>query len=141
MGSEFLLVYLPLSDISIGTRKQNLREIVDGLSEDDLSTFIDETACETVEEARDLLRTELEEYPHLAHRRSCTMVSFEGLVYVFSGGMSYGDDPSESYTAMSRIATVDKVWDILKMWSTEDIRAFKETCKQENNQMEQKGVE
>ena len=41
---------------------------------------------------------------------------------VITGGLSWGDSPTDSFETINMVATVEEVFELLKRWSTEDER-------------------
>ena len=121
MGVDLLLAYVPWTNLSLNGRRQKLRDLIDHIQEEDLKELSEEVGCETIEEARDTIREAMEDYEQFCGIRTCTLLAFGDCLYAFSGGMSYGEEPSDAFTLMGRISMVVPLIEILFQWSREDV--------------------
>ena len=119
MGAELALAYIPLAKIS-QERLDELLRLVDSLEEDDIGEC---TSCECIEEWREEVRQAV---LHLPQAEDCWREVWHlhcpDLPYalLFSGGLSWGDDPTESFAHFQRIMDCEQIWDRLVAWAKAD---------------------
>ena len=117
MGADFLLYTLPACNFD-EERVAELEKLIDGLPEEELP----EDYYNDPPEPRQLLKDMLEDYLERLHGRETTVLCFEGWPYpmCFSGGMSWGDKPTEIAESMSILLDCDPVWNKLEEWAQAD---------------------
>lgn len=120
MGADFLLLYIPYPKMT-EERKTVLKELVSSLVADDFvcgEDFDDEE----LEYQKDSLIGYIDDFDVLDHYRD-TSVMYpcpDGVCYLATGGMSWGDAPTDSYSTIEAFINVDKVIDLLMVFAKED---------------------
>ena len=131
MGADFLLIALPNFKRTTA-RKKELLKLIDAKlyfeddDEDDTKTLVVDMPRDT---AMSVIDTFFEKYFH--QNRDVTEMSFDNKSYLFSGGMSWGDSPSDSFEVMNEIINITEYLedDLFDRWFTEDLTSKKNTKK------------
>ena len=116
MGADFLLYSLPACEIS-PDRSVELKEIIRNLDDTDyaeIADFFGENG--EVEEA---LLSSVDELVTIAQSREVSSGMSFGLDYtlMFTGGLSWGDHPTEAAETFDRLSMVGMIYDKLLEWS------------------------
>lgn len=143
MGADFTCRFLPKCELK-PERKNHLLSLVDGLSRDEISDLADSMFGERLSDfkegddspeavdarsydedikSRTLsgIREAIEEYfRDLDGRRDVGSVKFDGIWWLTTGGMTWGDPPTEAYTTFEAIGYVDKIFKCLEEWAKAD---------------------
>lgn len=130
MGADFLYAVLPFCYMT-EDREKELKGVVDALGQPALEELADIFLGGTDDEhdhedMRQILHRYVKEYGELAELRTTAVFQLEGSIPVLlSGGMSWGDAPTEAFSIMSCLETVEEVWSLLWKWSKEDLASEK----------------
>lgn len=118
MGADFILALCPYP-VMTKERKEELFAIIDSLTESDFSDCSDECT----DELKEVLRNIIDHFDKLVGYRTCTTFQLPGsFLYIASGGMSWGDDPTEEYWEFTILGNVDKIIDALEKFAKEDLK-------------------
>ena len=122
MGADLVLAALPAADLT-AERRERLHAIVGGLSEQELQQLDpDDWDAEGPEE----LRRKLHEHIAALHgpddRRDIVVLHAPLMPYEMwvTGGMSWGDDPTDVYDCFCTLGACPAVWSQLQAWARED---------------------
>jgi len=120
MGADFIYHILPLCEIT-PQRKIELIWVIEKLENttEARKLFWDDLILEDMDldEIKETLIDYIEEYKEFACRRDVGWLSLNGAKYLLTGGMSWGDDPTDSFKDFEYL---DWAWDCLEEWSKED---------------------
>jgi hypothetical protein len=129
MGADFILSSIPACNLD-EARVKRLNEIIDGLEQADLEdaayTALDCEIKDATDEdwgkCRDRLRQAVSELVDADGRREVASICYEGMAYpmLFSGGMSWGDDPTEIGREFDLINGCDPLYMQLHEWAIDD---------------------
>jgi len=122
MGSDFIYSYVPKCEIT-PERKARLLTLADNLTEDSPEIDSLRNECDpagSLEELREEVRGAiglLADEP--LGLRSVVDLDLPGADYaiLFTGGLSWGDDPTDSYRPLSTIAATVAIWAQLEEWA------------------------
>lgn len=119
MGADFIFAVLPHCNLTPGREAKALNHISTCENWDD-SGYLE------VEEMRKLAAEAIKEYPSFAGRRDTGLFSagylpnsLRYISYIITGGMSWGDSPTESYDQFNHIEACDGLWAMLLKWAKE----------------------
>jgi hypothetical protein len=127
MGASFILHALPDVKNKTDERLTQMTEIIDNLSHDDLAilrydcAILDEATDDSI---KDALVDDLEDYWMLEDSgREHGSMHLPGcnLSYVFTGGSSWGDPPTELSDGFDLLSSCGQIFDQLKEWATADL--------------------
>jgi hypothetical protein len=123
-----LLAGLPAAELTDDRRKR-LHEIVKGLTDDvltmdDLAGDDVPAAADDVEDARTALHEHVELLGEAASRRDVAVLRLPYMPYpiMFTGGMSWGDSPTEMFDTFAALAEVEPIFEQLEGWAEDDAR-------------------
>ena len=119
MGADFFAVFLPHCELT-PVRKAAAIALIDGLVKGDFSEGLGYSQDNTVQECREEAKNSLEEYSSLSLRRDTGFASFHGFDYLVTGGMSWGDTPTDACDIFYALA-IDVLWDQFEKWMEEDV--------------------
>lgn len=117
MGADFILYALPacrFDDARITEMKQLIKELDEKeLPEDNIND---------PPQPRELLETSFDDYLDSVNGREAMVMGFTDWPYdmVFSGGMSWGDTPTDIANSMDVLIECNKVWYKLEEWARAD---------------------
>lgn len=114
MGADFILFVLPNANLT-PTRIAELVQLIEELPETELPETFDESPRQSLKEA-------LDDYLVGKGGREAVVLNFEGWQYpmLFSGGMSWGDSPTELGSSMLPLIECDAIWNRLEAWARTD---------------------
>ena len=126
MGADFMYALAPVWKAT-DERKAKLKEVIGAISDESLKEY-DDSYCffntEDMEEARGILYSACLEVAdqYDSTNRETSWLKLEGMSWraVITGGMSWGDHPTESFESIAMVGTVEEVFELLKQWSMED---------------------
>lgn len=125
MGCELALTYVPKAKLT-EKRLNELKQTVASFSAENIEDWLlecYEDDADGVEQCRVDLRETVEELVDiLANWRSTCSFRLEDCPYdvLFAGGDTWGDDPSETFTHLARLAGCPPLWNKLLAWAKED---------------------
>ena len=124
MGADFLFQILPLAKLD-DERKAELHKLFESLTEQDIADLRDSVFRDdgTREELIAEMDDQVLQYDQCRDHRDCGTLYLEGRWFILSGGMSWGDDPTDSYRTLEVLATIPGVWQQLQLWSRDDVIA------------------
>jgi len=127
MGADFMFTVSPRCELT-HERKRRIKETIRAISDEDLLEVVDEYYPlglddeATPEEIRITLYRAVLENAEIENRET-SYIRLEGMDWVanITGGMSWGDSPTESFDSMCGISYFDPVYDLMREFSREDI--------------------
>ncbi|MCK9341940.1 MAG: hypothetical protein M0P37_09365 [Synergistaceae bacterium] len=129
MGADFLLTFIPYPELT-EDRRATIEATIDALAFEDIKEYINYTGMadewddddqeSVVNEIRQCVRKIVAEYSEMYRWRGTSLASIRGCRYLFAGGMSWGDSPSEEYDDISMLVCIDPIYQHLKAWALED---------------------
>jgi hypothetical protein len=133
MGAEFFFTYFPVC-IKSDVRMEKVLECINSIREDDfdpndLEMLVHQMSFATKEQ----VIVELFDHGHrlfenegfwkggdYAMRRDVGIMTVGGRDYAITGGMSYGDEPTDSYPEIERLSWIPCLWGLIEAFSMED---------------------
>jgi len=127
MGADFLLYSLPWTQLDEARQKQ-LHDTIDQLADEQLQEVADGDGTfddDELPNVRSVLHGAVGDYMQLDNRRDTATWrhSPAPISRIFTGGLSWGDAPTDSCETFDLIATCDPVYELLKRWALEDAKA------------------
>lgn len=128
MGADFLYAVAPTSELN-DDRKAQLKSCIAKIPlevlkevEDDYCVFHDDEMTEA-EMRKTLYEAAVEVCGE--ESRETSSIQLDGMDWqgVITGGMSWGDSPTDSFEAIAMMYYFEDVWKLLKQFSQEDFRA------------------
>ncbi len=127
MGADFMFTVCPRCELT-QERKKRIKETIRAISDEDLLEVVNDywQPCLADESTPAEIRVELYrvvlENAEIENRET-SWIQLEGMDWVanITGGMSWGDSPTESFDSMHSIAYFDPVYDLMKEFSREDL--------------------
>ncbi|MDD4052061.1 MAG: hypothetical protein PHR28_09215 [candidate division Zixibacteria bacterium] len=126
MGAEFLLSYIPYPVLT-DDRRATIEATIDALTFENINEYADnagvddyDTNEEVVAEVQQRLRRVFSVYADMEHYRTTTTLHLCKRRYLFAGGMSPGDSPTEEFDDLWMLYLVDKIYRQLEAWMLED---------------------
>lgn len=115
MGADLILSAVPACELTEDRRKA-LDAIVEGLADNDFPDFED-----SIEAWRGRLNDALECYAE-GERRDVSRIQLPGMAfpYLISGGMSWGDEPTDACSHFSDIVECNALWNELEEYARQD---------------------
>lgn len=118
MGADFIWALCPKCDLTISGRKKVLNEVVDKLTNNDVD--LDEYGYLNINEYKNSLRSCLISYMNFQDSREVGIYDdFKSPIWL-TGGISWGDSPTDAFDIMETICTSEKMFQLLKKWAKED---------------------
>ena len=127
MGMNFLMAKFPRFTLH-EDRKEELRNLIDTLSEDELGEYRDMwlPESESYEEAKEDFLFAICEASQMCnqHTVECVQHNSDGERYhaIFAGGLSWGDPPSESYDVLDRASASHEVYTMCLEFAIQDCK-------------------
>jgi hypothetical protein len=120
MGADFLYTYLPCIEIT-PARLETLRAIASVLT---LADFEDEDVEDDLEAAREVILAAVDWLAGAARDREVGVFRHSGMPYPLwlTGGMSWGDAPTDAAAWMEILANCPPVSRQIEAWALEDQR-------------------
>jgi hypothetical protein len=110
MGADFCYMLLPYAELTDARE----RELLDSVTDEDF----DEDDCYD----RDDFVSAVAEYPALWGDREVAEIEIKGdLLCMITGGMTWGDVPTDAYETMRVLDSVTGVWECLERWQRADV--------------------
>lgn len=127
MGADFMFTVSPRCELT-RERKQRIKETIRATSDEDLLSVVcdyypfglDDEA--TPEEIRATLYQAVLENAEIENRET-SYIRLEGMDWTanITGGMSWGDSPTEAFAGLAGISEFDSVYELMKEFSREDL--------------------
>jgi len=143
MGAELILTSLPHCKLT-DERKVKIREAVEGVPDKEVLAFNEDFRCMDLSDEKDPSSLSKEEHDkELAKEvredileacvdilrdsdepRDMGSINFPGMKYnvLISGGMSWGDMPTDSCDLFDRCQNFEPIWDLLQAFAEEDFK-------------------
>lgn len=122
MGADFLYTIIPKAEPS-DERKAKLAVACQSvpITRDDAEMLL---GSDNVEEAKQVLAKFANEYWELGQRRDTSTLKIkpQDPAFIITGGMSWGDGPTETYDQLCVIENLTDIWDLLLEWAEEDVK-------------------
>lgn len=121
MGADFTYEILPLCR-KTDERVAELKALIDGLTLDTYQgVALWESCCDDdeLDEYKEELRIAVNDYWELDGRRDvgCLQMGSQDITYILTGGMSWGDGPTDAYDIMTKLTGF---WDFFYRYAKED---------------------
>jgi hypothetical protein len=125
MGADFMFQILPLCRHSIDREIELVMAVEEAAFEQehgdknvfmfDFDYFWDEVELD--ESKEDIIETISKDYWNLQYSRDVGTLIMDDVWYILTGGMGWGDDPTDSYYPMSKL---NGLWDLFEKFAKED---------------------
>lgn len=132
MGADMMIMAVPNCEID-EVRRQELVHLINDLSVEELHDFLnnsffvdvsdsEETKREQVQICRERLIAALDSYEEAQDSRDCSTLWAPGMDYelLVTGGLSWGDEPTESFSSLSPFLDISRLYDTLLEYARED---------------------
>ena len=142
MGADILLYSLPHCELT-DDRMEKITEAVEAVSDKDVLDYNENFLCIELPDLGDmdmaygegaelealatLVRAEIldacfEVLKDADNPRDMASISFPGMGYrvLMTGGMSHGDNPTESSNYLDKLSNFDPLWELLQKFAEED---------------------
>lgn len=116
MGADFLYAAVPACKYT-PERKIKLREYLFSLTDEDFYHF---DACTSGNRNRESLSRLVDEYWTLCQRRDCGLFFANDIEYFITGGMSWGDVPTDIFDTITKFECLEKIYTLLTEWAEDD---------------------
>lgn len=130
MGADFTYELLPAAEIT-PERKIEMKHLIDTLSKDDMeqTVYADRFGPQWDKCIQDIHR-DFEEYCNFSSDRDVAELSISpDEDYYISGGMSWGDHPTDACQTMYKLNSLPLVYKQLDEWAYEDKQNYKKRAK------------
>ena len=125
MGANFLFALAPIWK-STDERQAKLKQVIAEISDEGIAQYNEEYYLfntEVPSEAREMLFEACKACEaDNCYRRDTTDMKLAEMPWraLITGGLSWGDSPSDVFDSLVMVSTVEEVYNLLKEWSTED---------------------
>ena len=130
MSADFMFAVSPQPSLEDDTRKKAVKDLLHQISYQDLldvdenfGGFDDTSSAEAMrEELYDIIESVCD-----MDGGDSSIIQLDGMDWmgVITGGMSHGDVPTDAFEPIATIGRFPPVWDLLKHFAQEDLRATK----------------
>ena len=127
MGADLCLTYLPACQMT-PARQRHLRGLIEDLDHEELQDAWDYSTGEpaTKEEfpvVREALNAAMAVLVSARERRDVVYWSSSDLAQplLVTGGITWGDAPTEAFSAFELLGAVDRIYNQLKSWGQQDL--------------------
>ena len=127
MGADFMFAASPRCELT-RERKRRVKDTIRTTSDDDLLSVVYDYMPLGLDDESTPAEIRVELYKAVLENaeienRETGWVQFDGMDWIanITGGMSWGDSPTESFDSMSAIAYFDPVYELMKEFSREDL--------------------
>lgn len=125
MGADFMYAVAPIWQAT-DERKAKLKEVIAAITDEAIAEYENDYCffnTEDVIEARGMIFEACMacEASSFETRETADM-KLEGMDWraVITGGMSWGDNPTDAFGSIAMVGTIEEVFYLLKQWSVED---------------------
>lgn len=121
MGADFLLAYMPAFKPT-KKRIKELHKIVDSIPFDDDSDYNEIHGIE-LNYDKESYHNKIDEILDLQNRRDTGTIYIDNKPYIFTGGMSWGDEPTESFDVIESVYRILEATgndNLFEKWLKED---------------------
>lgn len=133
MGADFLLAFIPYPKMT-DERSKQIDAIIDGLTYDDVMECADclgwndcDDDNECLNDVRDQLKKIFNHYDDMSEYRDTNTCLIRGYWYLFAGGMSWSDNPSDVFGDILAVTYIAPLYEQLDVWASEDYEIRKRT--------------
>lgn len=128
MGADFIFVTFPRFWMR-DERREVLRRAINELNDKDWKEFLDDCYCED-DYSREELLSEIEQASEMDTRETSQIFNHnekgQGYFSNITGGMSWGDEPTEPYAIFARAGYLVTVYNSAVQFATEDYACTKQ---------------
>ena len=124
MGADFLYAVVPLCTMT-DERMAHCQRLIEQ-SEKEIALALTAGECNECDEAQvKTVKAEFGNYADWPHYREAGILCLDSTkpAYIITGGMSWGEGPTELFDVFSCIENVTGLWQALLGWAEEDIAA------------------
>ena len=134
MGADFTYLTVPRVEMT-PERKEQLIALIDTLTLEDFDERYDfddeddEGNPIGIDDEKDFLKTIIENYNDFDQRRDTSDISSNGIWKYITGGMSWGDAPTDAYDLFDHIVNCPPLYDTLLKIAREDMELHREDAR------------
>jgi hypothetical protein len=132
MGADYVQYPLPLARLT-GKRRSELMAVARSLTEEEVNQFIDCTCLDLADGASDeragllkALNKAFDDYRDLPGRRDTACIEIDARRFLVTGGMSWGDEPTDACSTFSLLNLNERIFELLNRWALADALATEE---------------
>jgi hypothetical protein len=114
MGADMMIWIIPAFEMT-DKREQILLKFIKDMKE--VPAYYDHLDLQDFKDAAIAI---IKDYPHLDGRRDVCCVYIKNIPYLMTGGLSWGDTPTDAADSFDYICNWDKFWDIAELWAEMD---------------------
>ena len=118
MGADFNYQIVPLFKMT-DKRKAILNQRIETIDNDNHELITSGYLEDALEAKKESLRV-INNYPNMEYYRDIGTLHLHDCLYILSGGMSWGDDPTDSFRDLCILAEIPDFWILGEKWSKED---------------------
>jgi len=124
MGADFLLYSLPWTQLN-ETRQKSLHDAIDQMADEQVKDVADAVGSfddESIPSVRKAIHAAVRDYMVLDNRRDTTTWrhGYDPVTRIYTGGLSWGEPPTECGQTFDIIATCDPIYNLLEHWALEE---------------------
>ena len=126
MGADFTFTVSPRCELT-HERKRRIKETIRAIRDEKLLAVVDDYCPLGLDDESTPAEIRVELYKAVLEnaeieRRDTSYIRLEGMDWTanITGGMSWGDSPTESFDSMSAISCFEPVYELMKEFSRED---------------------
>ena len=123
MGADFTMAKFPYFAMT-DERKESFRKAIAELSDEERNEILDWNCLEYLDD--DEVLASVEQACGLTSRETCNDYAYtekgEKYEVIITGGMSWGDAPTDAYETFSMLGLFDKVWELAVDYAIEDVK-------------------
>ena len=129
MSSALILSILPKCDLTKNNREETIRAEIRNVNalDPDTAHLMDVTGVEDLTGLKESVLYAVGQYMQFSDNREVVVISIDGSYSIYAaGGMSSGDDPTDSYRDLNTLNLFPGVFELLHRWAFEDMCEQKE---------------
>lgn len=124
MGADFLLYSLPWTQLD-ESRQKCLHDAIDQMADEQVKDVADAVGSfddESIPIVKKAIHAAVREYMELDNRRDTTTWrhGHDPVTRIYTGGLSWGEPPTDCVQTFDVIATCDPIYDLLERWALEE---------------------
>ena len=127
MGADFMLAVSPRCELT-HERKRRIKETIRAIRDEKLLEIVNNYGPLGLDDESTPAEIRVELYKAVLEnaeieRRDTSYIRLEGMDWTanITGGMSWGDSPTDAFDSMSAISDFDPVYELMKEFSREDV--------------------
>ena len=123
MGADFIYAVLPKCELT-EERKGVLLNLVDAMKMEDFEDDLEDGGNgEGLEKKKDILEAAVDSYAFHSsgNGREVGELLLKGGMYILTGGMSWGDAPTDAWDDFYSLGFIPNIWGLLESWMEEDV--------------------